>query len=116
MPIFFPNETMDIYTYQKGELDYYGAQHEYVFKESVPVDMQQYSPKSSLKEFGKILQDTYLILFDENIEIQETDQLQINNNKYEIIGSIENCNHGLIPHKEMIIQKQRKEVNPNDGN
>ena len=110
MPIFFPNETMHIYTHQKGELDYYGSQNTYVFKESVPVDMQLYSPTSSLQKFGKVLQDTYVIIFDENIDISDTDHLIINDNKYEIIGSIENCNHGLIPHKEMIIKKQRKEA------
>lgn len=110
MPIFFPNTTMDIYTYNENDetYDYYGKKNEYVFKEKVSVDMQPYSPSSSMREFGKILQDTYLIIFDENIEIHETDQIIINNNKYEIIGSIENWNHGLIPHKEMLIQKQRK--------
>ena len=110
MPIFFPNESMDIYTTQKGETDYYGSQNSYVFKETIPVDIQIITPESSLKEFGKVLQDTYRVIIDENIEINDTDQLRINNTKYEIIGSIENCNHGLIPHQELIIKKQRKEV------
>lgn len=110
MPVFFPNESMDIYSIQKGECDYYGSQNNYVFKETVPVDIQIYSPNSSLQQFGKILQDTYRVIFDENIEINNTDQIRIQDEKYEIIGSIENCNHGLIPHKEMIIKKQRKKV------
>ena len=110
MPIFFPNESMDIYNITKGELDYYGSQNNYVFKETIPVDIQIITPESSLREFGKVLQDTYRIIIDENVEINDTDQLIINDNKYEIIGSIENCNHGLIPHKELLIKKQRKEV------
>ena len=108
MPIFFPNEEMCIYTLQESDYDYYGKKTSYVFKEKVPVDMQPYSPSSSLKEFGKILQDTYTVIFDENIEVQDTDQLIINGIKYQIVGSVETWNHGVIPHKEMLIQKLRK--------
>lgn len=114
MPVLFPNEEIDIYTCQNESFDYYGSQNEYVYKETISVDMQLISPTSSLKEFGKILQDTYRVIMDENVEINDTDQLRINDTKYEIIGSIENCNHGLLPHKEMVIKRQRKEV-LNDG-
>lgn len=114
MPVLFPNEEIDIYTCQNESFDYYGSQNEYVYKETIRVDMQLISPTSSLKEFGKILQDTYRVIMDENVEINDTDQLRINDTKYEIIGSIENCNHGLLPHKEMVIKRQRKEV-LNDG-
>lgn len=109
MPIFFPNTSMDIYSYQSDGFDYYGKKNEYVFKETVTVDMQPYSPSSSLREFGKILEDTYIVLFDENIEINETDQLIVDGIKYKIIGSVENWNHNVIPHKEMLIQRLRKE-------
>lgn len=108
MPIFFPNEHMDIYSLENTGYDYYGEKNEYVFKETVDVDMQPYSPNSSLQEFGKILQDTYTVLFDENIEINDTDQLIINNIEYEIVGSVENWNHSILPHKEMLIKKVRK--------
>ena len=110
MPVLFPNEEIDIYTCQNESFDYYGSQNEYVYKETISVDMQLISPTSTLREFGKILQDTYRVIMDENVEINGTDQLRINDDKYEIIGSIENCNHGLIPHKEMVIKRQRKEV------
>lgn len=108
-PPFFPNEEMDIYTLQEnnGEYDYYGNKNEYVFKETILVDIQPLSPTSSLREFGKILQDTYKVIFDSEIEIIESDQLIINNTKYEIVGSISNWNH-VLPHKEMLIRKQRK--------
>ena len=108
MPIFFPNEEMDIYSIESNEYDYYGAKNNYVFKQRVPVDMQPYSPNSSLREFGKILQDTYTIIFDENIEVNDTDLIVIDGVKYEIVGSVENWNHGILPHKEMLVQKLRK--------
>ena len=108
MPIFFPNEEMDIYRLQSNDYDYYGKKNEYVYQETVSVDMQPYSPSSSLREFGKILQDTYTVIFDENIDVKDTDQLIINNIKYEIVGSVEHWNHGILPHKEMLIQRLRK--------
>lgn len=112
MPPFFPNEELDIYTLQadNNDYDYYGAKNEYAYKETIQVDIQPLSPTSSLKQFGKILQDTYTVIFDVNTEISDTDQLRIHNEKFEIIGSVETWNHGILPHKEMLIQKQRKKV------
>lgn len=104
----FPNEQMDIYKLQNNGYDYYGEKNEYVFKETVSVDMQPYSPSSILREFGKILEDTYTIIFDINVDVSDTDQLIINNIKYEIVGSVETWNHGVIPHKEMLIKRLRK--------
>ena len=104
----FPNEEMCIYTLENKGYDYYGQNNEYVFKEKVSIDMQPYSPSSSLREFGKVLQDTYTVIFDIDVEISNTDQIIINNVKYEIVGSVETWNHGVIPHKEMLIKKLRK--------
>lgn len=104
----FPNEQMDIYTVEKDGYDYHGDKIEYVFKETVDVDMQPYSASSSLREFGKILEDTYLIIFNIDVDISDTDQIRINNQNYQIIGSVETWNHGVLPHKEMLIQKLRK--------
>lgn len=109
MPIFFPNEQMDIYSVQEEDYDYYGKKTSYAYRETVPVDIQPLSPISSLREFGKILQDTYTVIFDKDTEISDTDQLRIKDTKFEIIGSVENWNH-ILPHKEMLIQKQRKKV------
>ena len=108
-PPFFPNVTIDIYTYQSNndEYDYYGKKTEYVFKQSVEADMQPLSPTSSLREFGKILQDTYKVILNINTEITDTDQLVINNEKYEIVGSVSTWNH-VLPHKEILIKKLRK--------
>lgn len=111
MPPFFPNEEMDIYTLSdnQDDYDYYGKKNEYVYKETVQVDIQPLSPTSSLREFGKILQDTYKVIFDINVEINDKDQLLINDTKFEIIGSISTWNH-VIPHKEMLLKKIRKGV------
>ena len=108
MPPFFPNETMDIYTYNDSqEYDYYGKINDYVLSSSVEVDMQPLSPTSSLREFGKILQDTYKVILDINVEISDTDRLVINNIEYEIVGSVSTWNH-VLPHKEILIRKLRK--------
>lgn len=108
-PPFFPNEEMDIYTLAEntGDYDYHGAKNEYVYKETIPVDIQPLSPTSSLREFGKILQDTYRVIFNIDVEIKDTDQLQINDTKFEIVGSVDTWNH-VLPHKEMLIKKERK--------
>lgn len=108
-PPFFPNETMDIYTHQtiNDDYDYYGGKNDYVFKETVQVDMQPLSPTSSLREFGKILQDTYKVILDIDVEITDTDKLIINNIEYEIVGSVDTWNH-VLPHKEILIRKLRK--------
>ncbi|WP_458456211.1 hypothetical protein [Methanobrevibacter sp.] len=110
-PPFFPNEEMDIYTLQANDndYDYYGAKNEYVYKETIQVDIQPLSPTSSLREFGKILQDTYKVIFNIDTEISDTDQLRINDTKFEIVGSISTWNH-VLPHKEILIKKQRKKV------
>lgn len=109
MPPFFPNETMDIYTHNSNQedYDYYGKKNEYSFKESVEVDIQPLSPTSSLREFGKILQDTYKVILSIDVEISDTDKLMINDTQYEIVGSIDTWNH-VLPHKEILIQKLRK--------
>ena len=113
--VFFPNETMDIYSICEEDYDYYGKKTNYTYKETVEVDIQPYSPTSSLREFGKILQDTYKVYLDKDTIINDTDQLIINNNKYEIIGSVENWNHKILPHKKILIKKQRKEADTNGG-
>ena len=109
-PPFFPNEEMDIYSLSDNNesYDYYGKQIEYVYKQTIPVDIQPLSPTSSLREFGKILQDTYKVIFNIEVEISDTDQLRINDTKFEIVGSIDTWNH-VLPHKEMLIRKLRKE-------
>ena len=106
---FFPNVVMDIYSYNtdNDDYDYYGKKNEYVLKETVEVDMQPLSPTSSLREFGKILQDTYTIIMSIDVNITDTDKIIIGDIEYEIVGSVDTWNH-VLPHKEMLIRKLRK--------
>ena len=108
MPPFFPNAEMEVYTYSDEEYDEFGRKETYTLRETIPIDFQPISPTSELKQFGKILQDTYTVICDVDAEIHETDKIIINNERYEMIGSVETWNHGLIPHKEITLKKHRK--------
>lgn len=111
MPPFFPNAEMELYSYNQttGEYTEWGEPlEEYSLREQVSVDFQPISAKSSMEQFGKILQDTYVIYMDINTEVYDTDLVVIAGVKYSIIGSIEVWNH-IIHHKRMTIQKQRKQ-------
>lgn len=108
MPPFFPNAEMELHSYSDEGYDEYGRKDEYSLRETIPVDFQPMSVNSQLREFGKILQDTYTVILDADVEIKETDKIFINNQRYELVGSIETWNHGLIPHKEITLQKYRK--------
>ena len=109
MPVFFPNEEIELYTYCSDDYDYYGPKESYTLREKVKANFQPLNPSASLKEFGKILTDTYKLILDENTEIHDSDLIVINNIEYEIIGTPENWNHGLLPHKEVLLQKLRND-------
>jgi len=108
MSLFFPNEEAKLYSYSPStSIDDYGERTlNYVFRESVPVDIQPLSAKSSLKEFGKILQDTYTCFFEKGTEIYDTDQIVIKDVTYTILGSVEDWNH-ILDHLEVTVQRLR---------
>lgn len=117
MPPFFPNATMEIYSYSQttGEYTDYGEPlEEYVLRGTVEVDFQPASGRgvssvqSSMEEYGKILQDTYVVYMPIDTEIYDTDLIIIEDVKYSIMGSIETWNH-IISHKRMMLKKQRKQ-------
>ena len=108
MPPFFPNSEMELYTYDNDGYDDYGPIANYSYRETVPIDIQPYNPSSSLREFGKILQDTYIVIMDKDTEIYETDKIIIEDTRYEIVGSVENWNHTILAHKKILLQKYRK--------
>lgn len=109
MPVFFPNETIELYTYSEDDYDYHGPKTSYTLRETVTGNLQPLNTSSSLKEFGKILTDTYKLILDENIEIHDTDLVKCNGVEFEIIGTPENWNHGLLPHKRIFLQKLRND-------
>lgn len=109
---FFKNANIELYSYdEQSEEDFFGEKHEYHIKGSYPADVQPLSPESSQRVFGKILQDTYKVLLNMNVPIEDTDLIKIPDmGTFEIVGSVETWNHGLIDHKEITIKKHRKEV------
>lgn len=106
---FYPNTTAELWAYNEETMfDEYGDPlTDYTFRETVEADIQPVSPTSSLKEFGKILQDTYKLYLDINTEIHDTDRIIIDDKKYEIIGSVEVWNH-ILKFKKVTIRLQRK--------
>ena len=112
--VFFPNETLEIFEYKEtGELNsYLEPKKEYVLKETVPCDFQVMSPNDNLREFGELLEDTYKIYIDKDIEINPKMLLRIQGkpDTYSIQGTPINNNHLLpiVQHKKIIVQKERK--------
>ena len=107
MPVFFPNEEIELWSYCEDDYDFHGPKNEYTLREKVKGNFSPLSTTSSLKEFGKILTDTYRLILDENITVYDTDLIVVNDVKYEIIGTPENWNHKLLPHKTILLQKLR---------
>lgn len=107
MTVFFPNETIELYSYNEDDYDFHGPKNSYTFRESVKGNFQPLNNSSSLKEFGKILTDTFKLILDSNVVIYDTDLIKVNGIEYEIIGTPENWNHGLLPHKRVFLQKLR---------
>lgn len=107
MPVFFPNEEIELHTYDEDDYDFHGSKGTYTLRETVKGNFSPLNTQSSLKEFGKILTDTYRLILDENTVVYDTDLIKVNNVDYEIIGTPENWNHGLLPHKTILLQKLR---------
>lgn len=108
---FYPNDTIELWSYEtEGMFDEYGDPlNDFSFREEVPADIQHLSAESSMKEFGKILQDTYKVYLDNAVEVYDTDRIIIKGKKYEIIGSVEVWNH-ILHFKKLTIKLQRKGV------
>lgn len=113
--VFFPNET--IHFYEQGPLTELDAYHNpkigYTYMTSSKVDFQPMTPKDTLKEFGEILEDTYKIYTDIDLEVTPTMILVLerDNSQYKITGTPITNNHFLrTHHKKIIVQKLRKTV------
>ena len=117
MPPFFPNAIMELYSYSQttGEYTEWGEPlPSFTLRDTVEVDFQPATARgistngSSLEEYGKILQDTYVVYMPIETEIYDTDLIKIEGTRYEIIGSVETWNH-VIPHKRCTLKKHRKQ-------
>lgn len=106
--------TMDICSYTDTEsVDAYGnPKKAYVYRETVPVDFQSGSRNDSLTEAGEILQDTYSVYLDVNVEVNPNDLFRDpDGNTYTIIGTpIVNNRFNVTQHKRVELQKTNKPV------
>jgi len=118
MVLFFPNEEVELWEYaeEKALMNIYGEYDEYYYlSDIVPCDFQPMSPQDNLKEFGKILQDTYKMYLDEDVEIHDTMIIRIvgKPDTYKIKGTPVFNNH-FLKHKKIILEKQRKPIRLED--
>lgn len=114
MVLFFPNEEIELWDYaeEKALVNIYGEYEAYYYLvDVVPCDFQPMSPQDNLKEFGKILQDTYKAYFDEDAPIKDTMVLRIvgKPDTFKIKGTPIHNNH-FLNHKKIILEKHRKPV------
>ena len=112
--MYFPNTTMDIYTYTDlSETDAYGnSKKGYVYYTTIDVDFQASSRRDKLTEAGELLQDTYKIYIDSEITINANDIFKDEDgNTYTIIGTpIVNNRFNLTKHKKVELQKTNKPI------
>jgi hypothetical protein len=112
--MYFPNMEMDIFSYTDlAESDAYGnSKKGYVYRETIPVDFQASSRRDKLTEAGEILQDTYKIYVDVNVEINPNDIFRDpDGNTYTIIGTpIANNRFSSTKHKKVELQKTNKPI------
>jgi hypothetical protein len=109
---FFPNTQLELWEYQESttEFNLYGEPElEYNHVTTVDCDMQPLSVSDSLKEYGKILQDTYKTYLDINAPITDTMICRVQNqpDTYKVIGTPSHNNH-LLHHIKLLLQKERK--------
>jgi hypothetical protein len=105
---------MQIFSYTDlQESDAYGNNKKgYVYRETIPVDFQASSRRDKLTEAGEILQDTYKIYVDVNVEINPNDIFRDpDGNTYTIIGTpIANNRFSSTKHKKVELQKTNKPI------
>ena len=122
--VFFPNEKLELWEYSESTTEfnsYLEPKKEYTLTTTIPCDFQVMTPKESLKEFGEIIEDTYKIYIDINVNITSSMILRIQGktDTFEIIGTPVTNNHLLpVQHQKIFVKKQRKPtklvVNTND--
>lgn len=111
---YYPNITMDIFNYvDSDEKDAYDNPiKSYVYYTTINVDFQPSSRNDRLTEAGEILQDTYRMYLDVDIQIDPTDIFRDpDGNTYTIIGTpITNNRFNITQHKRVEVQKTNKPI------
>lgn len=112
--VFFPNQELELWEYQESTTEfnsYLEPKKEYYLVTTILCDFQPMSQQDNIKEFGEVLEDTYKIYIDYDVEITPSMILRIKGepDTYEVIGTPLNNNHLLpVRHKKIEVQKQRK--------
>lgn len=113
--VFFPNEQIDLYDYTTLEtLDSYGnPKIGYVYITTVPVDFQPMTAKDSMQEYGEILEDTFKMYCEIDLNVTNTMVVRLvsDGSVYNITGTPQVNNHFIkTNHKKILLQKLRKPV------
>ena len=109
--VYFYNRNLEIWEpTNKSTIDLYTGEKQikYEFYIIADADVQQITPESSMKEYGKILEDAYRVFIDTWIEINPKSILRMENTKttYQIRGTPELRDH-ILPYVTFVMEKQR---------
>ena len=114
--IFFPNQELELWEYTESATEfnpYLEPVKEYYLANTIPCDFQSMGPNETLREFGEVLEDTYKIYIDRNVNVTHDMVLRIKGepDTYEITGTpIDNNHLTPVQHKKIVVQKHRKPV------
>lgn len=110
---FFNNIKIELWSLTtSNNYDLYGnLKNNYTLTDTVIADLQPLTNREQMQTFGKILQDTYKVYLDKNVQLTDTMILRVvgEQTTYKIVGSPMTYNH-LLPasHNKIIIEKQRQ--------
>lgn len=112
MVLFFKSDTVELWDYTETEtVNVYGEPEvSYNLIGSYPCNFQPITVNDSIKEFGKVLEDTYRIFLEHNVPVTSKMILKIvgQEDTYEVIGSPSIFKTTILKHIEVTVQKQRK--------
>lgn len=114
--VFFPNQELELWGYTESTTEfnpYMEPKKEYHLADTIPCDFQSMGPNESIREFGEVLEDTYKIYIDRNVNVTHDMVLRIKGDvdTYEITGTpIDNNHLTPVQHKKIVVQKHRKPV------
>ncbi len=108
---YFTNTTMEFWEpYESEEYDVYTDTNltKYRLTTTSSVDFQPYTPKESIRDFGKILQNTFKVYTDVNCSDNCILRIKDDTLTYSITGSPQVNNHfTATSHHKIIITQER---------
>lgn len=112
---FYKSKQVEVYNYNESTEDYnvYGEPIEqYKYVGTFVCDFQPLTPSYTLKEYGKILTDSYKIYMDSSTPINDKTvfRLKGESDTYICIGSPQ-YHYNIIKHVKVEVQKTRQPIN-----